>query len=287
MEQEKQKKSVFPLFRKKTRTVFIVTFLLFVSLIVATYAWFSASLNVKIKFFDIKVSTDTGLFISLDGIHFSDAIEVSRDSVIFDLKKNYPNHTNQWASGGLWSVSTNGIPNSNTGKFAVYEGKIGKYTDKPRKGIKFLNTTLMPEDKSTDYNQYIAFDIFLKNVSGSPKKDNLYIGAGTYIDFDETADEETIEKMQDIMNSLRSGVSSFAGLKVEKLNDYSIGLDGLPKSNVLKFYLEGNNSLVVRPSGTEPKIKIYIGVKDNSLDSANSKLSSIKKEVVDLLEEKM
>lgn len=206
MKQDNTKKTVFPLFRKKTRTVFIVTLLLFISLITATYAWFSASLNVKIKFFDIKVSTDTGLFISLDGIHFSDSIEISRDSVIYDLKQYYPNHTNQWAAGGLWSVSSNGIPNSNSDKFAVFEGKMGKYTDKPRRGIRFVNTSLMPENRPDDYNQYIAFDIFLKNVSGSPKKDNLYIGAGTYVDFDEGADEETKEKMQDIMNSMRVGI---------------------------------------------------------------------------------
>ena len=206
LENKEEKKSVFPLFRKKTRRVFLVTFFIFVTLIAATYAWFSASLNVKIKFFDIKVSTDTGLFISLDGIHFSDAIEVSRDSVIEDLFKNYPNHTNQWASNGLWSVSTNGIANSNSDKFAVYEGQMGKYTDKARKGIRYVNTFLMSESTPNSHNEYIAFDIFLKNVSGSPKKDNLYIGEGTYIDFDETADEETIANMQDIMNSMRIGI---------------------------------------------------------------------------------
>ena len=42
--------------------------------------------------------------------------------------------------------------------------------------------------------------------------------------------------------------------------DYAPGLDGLPKSDVLKFLLEDNCSIVVRPSGTEPKIKIYISV---------------------------
>ena len=40
--------------------------------------------------------------------------------------------------------------------------------------------------------------------------------------------------------------------------DYAPGLDGLPKSDVLKFLLEDNCSIVVRPSGTEPKIKVYI-----------------------------
>ena len=163
-------------------------------------------MNVKIKFFDVKVSTDTGLFISLDGIHFSDSIEVSRDTVIEGLFANYPNHTNQWASNGLWSVSSNGIPNSNSDKFAVFEGQMGKYTDKARKGIRFVNTFLMSENSPSSHSSYVAFDIFLKNVSGSPKKDNLYFGEGTNIDFDDTADEETIANMQDIMNSMRIGI---------------------------------------------------------------------------------
>ena len=261
MEQQKQKKSVFPLFRKKTRTVAIVTFLLFVSLIVATYAWFSASLNVKIKFFDIKVSTDTGLFISLDGIHFADAVEISRDSVIFDLKQYYPNHTNQWATAGLWSVSSNGIPNANSDKFAVYEGKIGKYTDKPRRGIKFLNTFLMPEDKPDDYNQYIAFDIFLKNVSGSPKKDNLYIGAGTYVDFDESADEETIEKMQDIMNSMRIGI-----VKIGETNSKSpvATIQNLKCNNQCASFIYEPNSLNHNEESIVAAANLGITLEDNT-----------------------
>ena len=68
------------------------------------------------------------------------------------------------------------------------------------------------------------------------------------------------EKMQEIMKSFRRGVDSFAGLKVEKCLDYSLGLDGLPKSDVLKYLLAGNCSVVVRPSGTEPKLKVYLSV---------------------------
>ncbi|MGN0971912.1 MAG: phospho-sugar mutase [Aristaeellaceae bacterium] len=68
------------------------------------------------------------------------------------------------------------------------------------------------------------------------------------------------EKMQEIMKSFRQGVDSFAGLKVEKCLDYSLGLDGLPKSDVLKYLLADNCSVVVRPSGTEPKLKVYLSV---------------------------
>ena len=204
---EKEKfKFKFPKISKRGKLLILVVFLLGIALSVATYAWFSASLNVKVKFFDVKVSTETGLFISLDGVNFSDSIEISRDSITKDLERLYPNHTNQWAATGLWSVSSNGIPNPNSDKFAVYGGSMGKYTDKARKGTRFVTTTLISEDKSSEWNQYIAFDIFLKNVSGSPKKDNLYIGRGTYIDFDESADQETREKMQDIFNTMRMGI---------------------------------------------------------------------------------
>ena len=49
---------------------------------------------------------------------------------------------------------------------------------------------------------------------------------------------------------------------------YVQGLEGLPKSDVLKFLLEDNCSLVVRPSGTEPKLKIYISVSAENKEMA-------------------
>ena len=79
-------------------------------------------------------------------------------------------------------------------------------------------------------------------------------------------------KMQEIMKSFRDGVESFGGRKIEKVLDYSEGLDGLPKSDVLKYLMEGNCSVVVRPSGTEPKLKTYISV------SAATKEDAIKEE---------
>ena len=62
------------------------------------------------------------------------------------------------------------------------------------------------------------------------------------------------------MKAFRGEITEFGGKKVQKLLDYAPGLDGLPKSDVLKFILEDNCSIVVRPSGTEPKLKIYVSV---------------------------
>lgn len=70
-------------------------------------------------------------------------------------------------------------------------------------------------------------------------------------------------KMQVIMKQFHQEVGTgyqFAGKKINTVLDYSKGLDGLPKSDVLKYLMEGNCSVVVRPSGTEPKLKTYISV---------------------------
>jgi len=78
-------------------------------------------------------------------------------------------------------------------------------------------------------------------------------------------------KMQEIMKKFHQEIGQgykFAGKKIHTVLDYSKGLDGLPKSDVLKYLLEGNCSVVVRPSGTEPKMKTYISVSADTKQEA-------------------
>jgi len=78
-----------------------------------------------------------------------------------------------------------------------------------------------------------------------------------------------MEKMKAIMQDFHSGLDTIGGEVVVKTEDYSVGLNGLPKSDVLKFYTD-SGSVVVRPSGTEPKLKLYISVTAENREAAEA-----------------
>lgn len=99
------------------------------------------------------------------------------------------------------------------------------------------------------------------------KKYGMYLN--TLLNF-AFAGAEGMDKMKNIMSSLRANPpKEIAGLEVTKVSDYLTGVSTdtksgvqekitLPKSNVLAFSLPGGNSAIIRPSGTEPKIKVYV-----------------------------
>ena len=94
--------------------------------------------------------------------------------------------------------------------------------------------------------------------------------------------QEGFKKMAGMMDNLRGQLESGA-FKCDHYLDYSQGLNGLPKSNVLKIYLNEDTSLVVRPSGTEPKIKFYISIRAKDAGQASEKEKTILETIVNPL----
>ena len=87
-----------------------------------------------------------------------------------------------------------------------------------------------------------------------------------------------MQKMQKIMAFFHRGLGQISGCRILNTEDYSKGLHGLPASDVLKFLTE-KGSVVIRPSGTEPKLKIYISVTAPDRKTAEKAETEIKEEL--------
>lgn len=127
----------------------------------------------------------------------------------------------------------------------------------------------------------------------------MYERYGYYKDHVESITLKGIEglaKIQEIMDTLRKDApKEIGGLKVLAARDYKTDTiqdfvtgetkpTGLPKSNVLYYELEDDAWVCVRPSGTEPKVKFYIGVKGTSMEDADEKSASLGKQVLDMIQ---
>lgn len=109
------------------------------------------------------------------------------------------------------------------------------------------------------------------------------------------AGEAGLKRIAEIMSELRaSAPTAIGGLKVVSVEDYQTSLkvaDGvetaidLPKSNVLKYYLEDGSWIAARPSGTEPKIKFYFSIKGKDAKDAADKTAVLQKDVLAIVHE--
>ena len=133
--------------------------------------------------------------------------------------------------------------------------------------------------------------VYYKNLGKSliDVMDDIYKKYGYYYSVQKSftcEGQSGMQKINGIMASLRENPpKEIDGIKVVKINDYGerVSFDtlndtktpiALPKSNVLFYYLENGSTLIVRPSGTEPKIKLYIcAVGKDATDAENKRTS--------------
>lgn len=93
--------------------------------------------------------------------------------------------------------------------------------------------------------------------------------------------KDGLAQIQSIMSDWRANPpKEIGGASVTEVLDYSKGLNGLPKENVLKYMLSDGSWFCLRPSGTEPKIKVYFAVRGESLADAKTKVDRLTQEVM-------
>ena len=145
-------------------------------------------------------------------------------------------------------------------------------------------------DKDAVDGAFLIVEMFAyyktRNISLLQKLDELYHRFGYYSDYLNSYQFEGssgFKKMQQIMAKFRK-IKSFGEYKINWVNDYEKGVNGLPKSNVLQMYLSDDISLVIRPSGTEPKLKIYISIKGSSLEENNKKYKAFIEKISEVLQ---
>ena len=117
--------------------------------------------------------------------------------------------------------------------------------------------------------------------------DALYAEFGCFCNAQKSftfAGETGMEKMASLMSGLRTHpLQSVAGLPVEGFTDYEQDGTGLPKANVLEYRLPGGAKLIIRPSGTEPKIKAYLSAVKPTVEEATRQLDSLAAAAAELL----
>lgn len=108
--------------------------------------------------------------------------------------------------------------------------------------------------------------------------EEIYAKYGYYLDCLDNIvlkGKDGAERIKELMEIFRSsGKTLLNDVKEEK--DYAPGIDGLPKENVLKYFFNDGSWIAIRPSGTEPKLKIYYSIRGESFEAAQAKRDAIK-----------
>jgi phosphoglucomutase len=114
----------------------------------------------------------------------------------------------------------------------------------------------------------------LKRLNEIYEKHGVYLEALSSVTM---KGQEGLKQIESLMQTYRSGLKNLPPqLELSQVKDFSSGIAGLPKSNVLAFYFRGGSSVTVRPSGTEPKIKYYFTSTGTSTKEAQNRLQQLK-----------
>ena len=150
--------------RKKIRNLIIICFICAIIVSVGTYAWFIGMKTVNVSSFDVEIATTEGLFLSMDGEHWSYQLDAKNATP-------YTGNTNTWAPTGLIPISSVGDLDATVSRLQLYEK--GSLTT-TKGGYRLLasrvhnyDNTETGKNGTSESNGYVAFDLFIKNLSGT------------------------------------------------------------------------------------------------------------------------
>ncbi len=177
------------------------------------------------------------------------------------------------------------------------DGEVDRYLLGFEESYGYLSGSYV-RDKDAVNGAYLIAQMFAyykaQNKSLLEVLDGLYEKYGYYLNTlysFEFEGESGMKKMDAIMDTFRNNTpKDIAGVKILEVRDYETSTQtilatgekkpiDLPKSNVIKYILEGNSSAVLRPSGTEPKLKLYLAISSENEASARELESKISNEV--------
>ena len=166
------------------------------------------------------------------------------------------------------------------------EGKFDKYLFGLEESYGYLKGSYARDKDAVVASMLVAelaADLKLQGKTLYDGLVELYEKYGYYLETLETKTLTGIEGVEKIKSIMKKFREESLPLDIEKMLDYSQGIDSLPKSDVLKYFLKDGSWFAVRPSGTEPKIKFYFGVCGKTQEEAQQKSKELMDAVCKLI----
>ena len=149
---------------KRVKKLIVGSGLCAILLIVSTYAWFIGMKTVNVSSFDVEIAVIDQLSLSLDGKKWAETVSISK-ATYNDTSVVYEGNTNSWGGDGLIPMSSVGVIDPTVSRMKLFEK--GSLTTTPG-GYRLMASRVNNyQENSTEQDGYVAFDLFIKNLSGN------------------------------------------------------------------------------------------------------------------------
>ena len=150
---------------KRVKKLVVGSGLCAILLIVSTYAWFIGMKTVNVSSFDVEIAAIDQLSLSLDGKKWAETVSISKSTYNDTENTVYAGNTNSWGGDGLIPMSSVGVIDPTVSRMTLFEK--GSLTTTPG-GYRLMASRVNNyQEGSTEQDGYVAFDLFIKNLSGN------------------------------------------------------------------------------------------------------------------------